>query len=96
MEVSTLATINVRRNEYAPTFFPRTYSAQVSEHSPVGANITRVTASDSDLEVIGYFKSKTQVVDNTNFDDSNEHAKIDKANNKLPKPLQTPQKCELS
>ena len=51
MEVSTLVTISVRRNEYVPTFFPRTYAVQVSEHDVVGKNITRVTATDDDLEV---------------------------------------------
>ena len=51
MEVSTTVTLTVRRNEYPPTFFPLRYSASVSEHDPVGTNITRVTASDSDLPV---------------------------------------------
>ena len=51
MEVSTLATVTVKRNEYVPTFFPIQYSARVSEHAAIGTNITQVTATDQDLPV---------------------------------------------
>ena len=51
MEISTTVTISVKRNEYAPRFFPITYSQTVSEHDPVGNNITRVVATDNDLPV---------------------------------------------
>ena len=50
IEVSTQVSITVKRNEYAPQFFPRTVSVQLSEHAAVGTNITRVHATDDDLE----------------------------------------------
>ena len=50
-EIRTTVTINVNRNEYAPSFFPESYTVSVSEHDPVGTNITRVHATDDDLPV---------------------------------------------
>jgi len=50
-EISTTVTINVTRNEYRPRFFPEKYTAAISEHDPVGTNITRVHATDEDLPV---------------------------------------------
>jgi protocadherin Fat 4 len=49
MQVQTVVTVTVKRNEFVPTFFPTRYSAEVSEHSAVGTNITKVSASDQDL-----------------------------------------------
>ena len=51
VEVSTLLTINMLRNEYKPVFSPLRYSEAVSEHDPIGTNITRVLATDADVPV---------------------------------------------
>ena len=51
MESSTAVLIKVRRNEYAPVFNPKSYAATVSEHAPLGQNITVVTATDDDVVV---------------------------------------------
>ena len=51
MEVSTLMTISVRRNEYMSTFLPFAYSVQISEHVSVGTVITTVKATDDDLPI---------------------------------------------
>jgi hypothetical protein len=50
-EISTTVTINVKRNEYAPSFFPESYTVSVTEHDAVGTNITRLHATDADLPV---------------------------------------------
>ncbi len=51
IEVDTTVTITMRRNEFVPTFFPTSYEVSISEHDPVGRNITTVTATDQDLPV---------------------------------------------
>ena len=51
IEVSTVVTLRMLRNEFAPTFFPNRLVESVSEHVAVGTNITRVTATDLDIEV---------------------------------------------
>ena len=50
-EISTTLVMTVKRNEHAPRFFPDRYVDTVSEHDPVGTNITTVSATDSDLPV---------------------------------------------
>ena len=46
--------INIKRNEYAPVFFPEIYAATVNEHEQIPYNLTRVKAMDSDLPVSTY------------------------------------------
>ena len=41
----------MKRNEFAPVFKANSYEATVSEHDPVGTNVTRVSATDDDLTV---------------------------------------------
>ena len=47
---SAILKITVIRNEFAPTF-SRVVDGSVSEHDPVGTNVTSVTATDQDVTV---------------------------------------------
>lgn len=49
--ITTVVTITMKRNEFAPDFSPDNYEATVSEHDAVGTNVTRVVATDNDLSV---------------------------------------------
>ena len=54
--VSTVVTINVRRNLFTPTFDQDRYQASVSEHDSIGETVVVVSASDRDQPVnIVYF-----------------------------------------
>ena len=54
IEISTVVTLRLIRNEFVPTFFPDRYIERVSEHAAVGTNITRVTATDLDIPVSAF------------------------------------------
>ena len=56
VRTSTVVSISVRRNEFAPVFVNNNMQVQVSEHVSVGEVVAKVNASDEDLPVRVIFK----------------------------------------
>ena len=51
VEIQTLVTLRIKRNEFGPVFVRTTYEADISEHDPIGFVVAQVNATDADLPV---------------------------------------------